>query len=79
MPNLTCHLLFWRRFSIELLWPVTGEKKILVDYLAGESSRHSRPKRLYAKIYLQNTSRLRKTIDLLYLTVGELEIARKGR
>ena len=55
------------------------EKRILVDYLTDDSSRHSRPKQLNAKTYLQNTSRLRNTIDPPYLTVGELKIARKGQ
>jgi hypothetical protein len=67
-----------RHLAVEL-WPVTREKKILIDDLTGGSLRYSSQKRRYAKTYLQNTSRLQNTINLLYLTVGDLDIARKGR
>jgi len=57
---------------------VTREKKILIDDLTGDNLSYSIPKRLYAKTYLQNTSRLQNTIDLL-VTIGELVVAKKER
>jgi hypothetical protein len=46
---------------------VTRKKKILIDELTDDNVSYIiMPKRLYAKTYLQNTSRLQNTIDFLY-------------